>query len=161
VRELLSWLDLTDDECLLAIEAYENATLSTSLWAFGSDGSGNWNRNHRHLARAIKAALTLLNADIINVWESLRDGIGDGGLLLDDKARAALAEFRNWWTYDVDGPDDPDVPVAQRTESAAWSSPYAYDLVQGPRMRLLVGLRDDGRVPELVRNNMLSWWTPE
>jgi hypothetical protein len=85
-------------------------------WVIGDDAP-YWNRKGAYVAQLIPAALSLLERELIEVWEEPAPA-GEGGAMTTDRAAMALADPDNWWRYDPDGNWDPDEDLARYAELA-------------------------------------------
>jgi hypothetical protein len=85
-------------------------------WVTGEDAP-YWNRKAAYVAQLIPAALSLLERELIEVWEEPAPA-GEGSVMTSDRAAVALADPDKWWRYDPDGNWDPGEDLARHAELA-------------------------------------------
>jgi len=74
-------------------------------WAANGDAP-YWNRKHAYVEPLARGARSLVNRNLIEVWEE-PVGVGEGGLMLPDLAAEAVSNPENWWRYHPDENWDP------------------------------------------------------
>src|SRR5215467_16042774 len=110
--------DLSDAErCILygGITG-DNLIMIVNAWVRGEDAP-YWNRKGAYIAPLIPAALSLLQGDMIEVWEESAS-FGEGSLMTVDLAAEALGNPDNWWRYDPDENWDPNEDLSRYAELA-------------------------------------------
>lgn len=79
------------------------ATLAMVLNAWvatvNNDDAPYWNRKGSYVAPLARAARSLVDLGLVEVWEKPA-GAGEGGLMLHDLAAEAVSDPENWWRYD-------------------------------------------------------------
>ena len=147
-----SWLDLTDEQCSMLLEAFEETPLVVVLSTLASaDDAPHWNRKHRYVARAVRISSELVDAGLVTVWEHPEADSQDGRLLSVEEARQVLADPRNWWMPDPDEDADPTATREQLSRFEGSVPGISYDLMPTEKAEALTGIHDDDRVPVLVK----------
>lgn len=113
---------------------YEAGTGGRSLiellsgWVTGEDAA-YWNRKGPYVAPLARAAQSLVELGLVEVWAE-PVGVGEGGLMLGEDAVAVLGDPGNWWSYDPDMNWDPNEDLSRYAglESLDTSSATSYTL---------------------------------
>jgi hypothetical protein len=104
-----AWSELTDTEWVVMQEVLEHdadLVMVLNEWSGNTDDAPYWNRKEKYVAEVSGAAVSLLRAGLIEVWESLASGYA--GPLPSEPAGHVLATPSNWWRYDPAANWDPD-----------------------------------------------------
>lgn len=109
-------VDRDDAERCILYEGLTGASLIMVLnsWVRGDDAP-YWNRKGVFVPDLIPAALSLLDRDMIEIWEEPAP-FGEGSVMTSDRAAVALANPENWWRYDRDGNWDPAEDLSRYVE---------------------------------------------
>lgn len=147
-----SWLDLTDEQCGMLLEAFEETPLAVVLNTLASaDDAPYWNRKHRYVDRAIRISGELIDRGLVTVWVHPKADYQGGHLLSVEEARPILADPRNWWTPEPDEDDDPTLTHEQLIRFEGREPDAEYDLMPTERAQALAGIHEDDRIPLLVK----------
>jgi hypothetical protein len=98
-----AWSDLTNEQRYIL---YQTGTSEQNLicllngWVGGEDAP-YWNRKGPYVAPLARAAQSLVEWGLVEVWAEPVT-VGEGGLMLRDDAVAVLGDPSNWWRYDPD-----------------------------------------------------------
>lgn len=116
-----SWAELSREQHYLLYEGLAGSTLIDALngwvcWACNQDAP-YWNRKGAYVAPLAKAARSLVEAGLTEIWEE-PVGVGEGGLMLPGLAAEAVSNPASWWRYDPDGNWDPDEDLTRYAEFA-------------------------------------------
>lgn len=102
-RRLPSWEELSEAQRCILFEGVTGATLAEVLnaWAatVNNDDAPYWNRKGGYVAPLARAARSLVDLGLVEVWQQ-PVGVGEGGLMLCDLAAEAVSDPENWWRYD-------------------------------------------------------------
>lgn len=71
-----------------------------------NDDAPYWNRRRSYVGPLARAARSLVDLGLVEVWEEPAE-VGEGGLMLDDLAVEAVSDPENWWRYDQVAPGTP------------------------------------------------------
>ena len=107
---LPSWEELSEAQRCILYEGMHGATLAMVLNAWvarvSNDDAPYWNRKGSYVAPLARAARSLVDLGLVEVWEE-RAEVGEGGLMPHDLAAEAVSDPENWWRYDPGGNWDP------------------------------------------------------
>lgn len=106
-----SWEQLSEEQRCILYEGVTGATLTDVLNAWVASTNGEdapyWNRKGSYVLPLARAARSLVDLGLVEVWQEQPDGIGEAGLMLSSQAAEAVSDPASWWRYDPEENWDP------------------------------------------------------
>lgn len=147
-----SWLELSDDEVSLLVEAFEESPLAAYLNVLaGATDAGRYNAYGKYVPKAIEVARSLATYGLLSLLEYPRQLTRDDvpRRVDDSEILPIVTNPRNWWLFDPEDPDTGDTTEEQRNYESWYSPTYTYVLLPSDKAELLSGVEIDSRIPDL------------